>query len=342
MSTQGMSTTYNTHSKHQLAAIDRSLPFVERSLAQFEGSPSILLIADFGSSQGANSVHLLERMIAYLRREKHFQGQPLVIHNDLPSNHWTPLIDLLEEKKSYHGMINGRSFYEQCLPTNSLAIGHSSTAIHWLSKKPCNVRGHCYVGFSTDPEERRAFEEQAREDYATFLSHRAKELLPGGVLILAVLINDEKDRTAYGHYIHQLYRTAQLLPLTSEELTDFTYSFYLRSSKETLDEELFARHSLRLVHSELLAIESPVYQQWQAGNISFEQFAQQSSAFVRSWSQSILEQTLLKHRKNSAEDIPQLLDQFYRLYEQQIREQKDAYDREINYAYLTLKKISHE
>lgn len=61
------------------------------------------------------------------------------------------MIDLVQETY-FHGMINPRSFYEQRLSEKSLSIGYSSTAIHWLSKKPCNIVDHCYPSFSMDLE----------------------------------------------------------------------------------------------------------------------------------------------------------------------------------------------
>ena len=73
-------------------------------------------------------------------------------------NGWTTLFDCLNKDNSYHGVANGRSFYEPCLPQNSILISYSSTAIHWLSRKPCNISNHC-TSLCIQGDEMKAFQE---------------------------------------------------------------------------------------------------------------------------------------------------------------------------------------
>jgi hypothetical protein len=136
--TLGMSKAYNSSSVLQKTAVQLSVKFIREGINALDGI-SVDIIADFGSSQGSNSISAMKTIINYLRETKKIVKQPLVIHNDLPTNDWTSLFHLLNKDKSYNGVASGRSFYEQCLPSNSLSIGYSSSSLHWLSNKPCNI-----------------------------------------------------------------------------------------------------------------------------------------------------------------------------------------------------------
>ncbi|UJR24571.1 hypothetical protein I4U23_005946 [Adineta vaga] len=151
-----MSKTYNKNSIPQNVAIQSSFQVIKEAVDALDVF-SVTIIADYGSSQGVNSIHAMKKIIDCLRKQKKSKIDPLVIHNDLPTNDWTSLHRLLNEDKTYHGVASGRSFYEQCLPTNSLSVGYSSTAIHWLSKKPCDISNHCRVDLIRNPNEYDAF-----------------------------------------------------------------------------------------------------------------------------------------------------------------------------------------
>jgi hypothetical protein len=188
-----MGGSYNSNSLPQLSVIQSSISFIEQAIDVLDIVPSSfpIIIADFGSSHGVNSMYAIKTIIDYIKRTKKAENSFLVIHNDLPTNDWTTLFNVLNQDRTYFGLSNGRSFYEQCLPSNVLTIGYSSTSIHWLSQKPCNISNHCYFLFAKD-EELAAFKTQAQRDYAQFLENRSHELIKGGVLILTILSIDEE------------------------------------------------------------------------------------------------------------------------------------------------------
>jgi hypothetical protein len=220
-----------------------------------------LIIDDFGASEGRNSVYVMKTIIDYLRKTKNDMREPLVVHNDLPTNDWTSFFQLLIDDNSYKGVASDRSFYEQCLPNDSLSIGYLAASIHWLSSKPCNVSDHCYVGFARDLKEREAFKDQARLDYCHFLKNRSRELLRGGVLILAIYSRNDQEQSGGEDAPELLYKCAQALPLTTEELLDFTIPWYLPSYKERVDEELCAQYSFQLIKSDMFPAKSPLFKQ---------------------------------------------------------------------------------
>jgi hypothetical protein len=128
--TVGMAECYNSNSSPQLSAIESSIPFIRQAIDVLDVIPSSspLIIADFGSAQGANSVCAMKSIIEYLQESQKDVRLPLVIHNDLPTNDWTALFNILSDENSYFGLACGRSFYDQCLPSNSVTIAYSSSS----------------------------------------------------------------------------------------------------------------------------------------------------------------------------------------------------------------------
>ena len=58
-------------------------------------------------------------------------------------------------------------------------LGFSSIAVHWLSRKPCNISDADVHLLTKNPVEREMFRKQAESDWESFLLLRAKELSPG-------------------------------------------------------------------------------------------------------------------------------------------------------------------
>lgn len=135
--------------------------------------------------------------------------QILAIHNDLSTDGWSSLFEILSQNQSYHGVASARSFYEQCLPPNSLAVGYASMSMHWLSHKPCNLSDQCLVDCTQNDSETNAFKEQAALDCGRFLEHRSNELRLGGVLILGMVADSTGQDTR--EHVRILYRCAQAL-----------------------------------------------------------------------------------------------------------------------------------
>jgi len=97
----GMSKAYNSSSVLQKTAVQLSIQFLKEAINALDGI-SVDIIADFGSSQGSNSISAMKTIIDYLRETKKIVKQPLVIHNDLPTNDWRSLFQLANKDNSYN------------------------------------------------------------------------------------------------------------------------------------------------------------------------------------------------------------------------------------------------
>jgi hypothetical protein len=339
--TLGMVGSYNSNSSPQLALIQSSMTFIEKAIEVLDiiPSPFPLIIADFGSSHGSNSIYVIKLIIDFIEKLKKIERSFLIIHNDLPTNDWKSLFDVLNHQdKTFFGLANGRSFYEQCLPSNSLTIGYSSASVHWLSRKPCNISNHCISVFAQG-EELQAFKSQARDDYRQFLENRSRELVQGGVLILIMNCLNEQGLTLFESVYNLLYKCAKLIFSTEEELINYTIPVYIRSYDECVDEELFEKYSFELIQSGMSSVDIKLYDQWKNGEMSLEQYSQAQTGFIQCATESVLRETLEMDETRSKEEINQLSTQFWDVYRKEIEENPHDFQIQLYQTYVVLKKM---
>ncbi|CAF3783056.1 unnamed protein product [Rotaria sp. Silwood1] len=306
-----INTSYNSNSRPQMLAIELSIPFIQRAIEVLNLSclPSTqpVIIADFGSSHSLNSMYAMKVIIENLKTSKNKQRSVLVIHNDLPTNNWTILFDLLNKDNSYLGLANGRSFYEQCLPSTSLSIGYSSASLQWMSCNPCNISNHCVSLFCSN-DEYDIFKQQAHLDYSRFLEYRSNELIPGGVLILCFSCLNDKGLFGFEILFQLLYKCATLLPITEQELLDYTYPLYYCTYEEYINYDLFKKFSLKLIKSELCDTRTDTFPRFQQGELTLDEFVKDHTRFLRSWTAPSLRETLARNNHRLNEDVETLLD----------------------------------
>jgi hypothetical protein len=178
-----------------------AFPSLEKAVqrVQIDASDQPVVIADYGSSQGKNSMAPMHVAIGGLRKRVGPNRAISVYHVDQPSNDFTSLFEVLHadpdryvanEPNVFPAAI-GRSFYENVLPPGSVHLGWSSYAAVWLSRVPTLIPGHFISPYSTGAV-RAQFDRQAEEDWKAFLSLRARELRRGGrlVVVLPALADD--------------------------------------------------------------------------------------------------------------------------------------------------------
>ena len=188
------------------------LQLAARTVALPAGSQPIV-IADYGSSEGHNSLLPLGAAIAILRQRIGPDRAISVVHTDLPENDFSVLFETLNtDPNSYlrgdHAAFAaavGRSFYEQILPAGSVTLGWSSWAVQWLSRAPEPILDQVQVAFSQDASTRAAFSRQAAEDWQRFLTHRECELCPGARLAVMTMAVDENGDFGYRPLLNAMY-----------------------------------------------------------------------------------------------------------------------------------------
>jgi hypothetical protein len=290
-----------------------------------------LIIADYGSSYGRHAIQLMKIIIKYLKDTHQYHQMPIFIHNDLPSNNWNQLFQLLMNHHSYPSLASGRSFYEQCLPSNCLSFGFSSASLHYLSRLPCCIYKHCYIRYAHD-HERQQFQNQSKSDFNCFIQTRSKELLHGGILVLSIPSQLNDNKQGFEFYLDLLYQCAQKsLLLSSQELVDFNIPIYLRSFTECIDEELFVRCSLKLIKKELICFKSSIVEEYRLGFIDREQLASSLTILLQTSSESALHRALQINGR-TAQEIKEISQQLWTLLENQIR---DEFHHDVIHTYAT-------
>ena len=191
---------YNRSSRIQAAGLAPAVPLIERAarMVPLPPEPQPIGIADYGSSQGRNSLLPLAAAIRVLRERVGTERAISVVHTDLPDNDFTVLFQTLNnDPNSYlrgdtavFASAVGRSFYEQILPSNSVTLAWSSWAAHWLSRCPGTIPDQVQAIFSHDAPTRALFARQAADDWERFLTMRQRELSPNGRLVVLAMAAD--------------------------------------------------------------------------------------------------------------------------------------------------------
>lgn len=208
---------YNRNSRVQEVALSPAVAMLERAarIVALPPDSQPIVIADYGSSQGHNSLVPLQAAIQALRQRIGQNRGVSVVHTDLPENDFTALFQtLVTSPESYlckdgaaFASAIGRSFYQQILPTASVTLGWSSWAVQWLSRTPARIPDQVQVAFSRDAASRAAFARKAAEDWRTFLVMRERELCSGGRLVVLAMALDDNGDFGYGPVLNAMYST---------------------------------------------------------------------------------------------------------------------------------------
>jgi hypothetical protein len=208
---------YNRNSQVQAGGASPTIPMLERAAreASLPAEPQPILIADYGCSEGRNSLAPMRAAITILR-DRVGPGRSIAVeHTDLPGNDFTVLFEtLLSSPESYlrndsavYASAVGRSFYDQILPAESVTVGWSSWAVQWLSRTPGTIPDHVHVSLTSDAAVRATFFEQSRQDWENFLIARGCELRPGGRLAVVTMALDDHGEFGYRPLSEAMYQT---------------------------------------------------------------------------------------------------------------------------------------
>jgi hypothetical protein len=203
---------YNKYAKLPAGGAALALPLWENAARQveFDAGHQPVVLADYGSSQGKNSLVPMQVAVRSLRQRLGPSRPICVFHIDQPSNDFNSLFEVLATDPDRYALDDpsvfpaavGRSFYEEVLPPGSVHLGWCSYAAVWLSRVPALIPGH-FVSFRSSGTARAEFERQGARDWETFLSLRARELRPGGRLVVVLPGLDDEGRSGFESIMDQ-------------------------------------------------------------------------------------------------------------------------------------------
>lgn len=340
-----------------------SAPLVLESVRSVLVRPrSAFTIADYGCADGGTSMPLLYACVKELRKI-HGDDLPIqVIYEDQPVNDFKSLFlrlqGLIPGPKSYVSDFSnvfvtacGTSFYSQCLPPESLNLIFSSTAMHWLREKPCNVTGALHHTMITLPEEAEKFRNQAAKDWETLLLARAKELAPSGRMVLVQFAVDgegqylgtTKNTPASMH--HTMKDLWKLLVhdgvITQEEFNKTTFVNYYRTVNEfkkpfeSADSPV-RKAGLSLVSIETKVVPCPYREKWLKNGGDPKAHARWFIPTTRTWSNATFTSGLSESR--SPEEKDAIVDKFFKLYEDLVAKHPEDHGMDYVHAYIVIAK----
>jgi hypothetical protein len=239
--------SYNKHAKLPAGGAALAMPLLEKAVQSLELEPGQqhIVIADYGSSQGKNSMVPMQVAIRGLRRRFGPNRAISVFHIDQPSNDFTTLFAVLDSDPDRYVLdephvfpaVIGRSFYENVLPPGSVHLGWSSYAAVWLSRIPALIPGHFFSALSTG-RVRAEFDRQGTEDWEAFLSLRARELRPGGRLVVVLPALADDGSSGFQHLFDEANTALEEMvadgAITADERSRMVLGAYPRRKRDLL------------------------------------------------------------------------------------------------------------
>jgi len=283
-----------------------AIPLLEKAAQQIslDSGDRPIVIADYGSSQGKNSLAPMRAAIATLRMRAGRQRPIFVCHTDLPANDFSEMFALLEsDPESYlqgepqvFPYAIGRSFYRSLFPPGHVNLGWSSYAAVWLSQIPLQIPDHFFIPCSTGAV-RTDFDRQAARDWEAFLTLRAAELRAGGRLVIALPALNHDGTTGFAsmmdHANAELFDLVKARVISAEERGRMTIAACPRREQDLLAP--FASdgrfHGLTVEHSSSLSVPDAAWIEFQRDGDA-PTFASKRAGFFRAVFVPSMSQTL--------------------------------------------------
>jgi hypothetical protein len=319
--------------------IDATKPLVDEALRALIPIPSDkpFAIADFGASDGGTSADLMRHIVGTVRTTLPDRAITLT-YTDLPYNDFSTLfrrvhgiLDVddpqpLGQESGLFTFASGTSLHRQIFPDETLSFGFSASAMHYLSVKPGLIADHVHAVGATD-EEKASYRDLASSDWTAILLARARELVPGGRLVLANFCVDE-----HGHHLgstggvnvfdalSERWRSLASTGLISEdEYRAATFQQYYKTVPEFVvpfqTDSSVTRAGLRLDHVSTMLTPCPFAAMFrQSGDATA--YARAYVPSVRSWANSTF-MGALDPARPQAERIA-IVDQLFEAYEAEV------------------------
>jgi hypothetical protein len=313
--------------------------------------------ADMGCADGGTSLQMISQLITTLRSNNP-NIEVKVHYTDQPNNDYNGLIQTvlglghfpsyLETHKRVYPLFSANTFYNQILPDSSLDFGFSATAMHWLSKKPCNLSNHVHM-VGAEGEEYLCFSEQGKKDWETILLHRARELRSGGQLVFLNFCRDKKGKYLGNTTgVNMFFNFAQIWQdfmeqglIREDEYQKMTLPQYYNTVEEfsaplkNVENPVY-QAGLRLKQIETHITACPFAEAFKEHQDA-QRFAEEYIPTIRSWNESIFFGALDQER--ALEDREQIIQDYYQTYQNQVMASPEMHRMDYVHAFTVIEKI---
>jgi len=341
--------------------IDKATPRVIEAINSINKGSGTWHLCDMGCADGGTSLDLWRNVVKHIRNDLatgENSDDVQIVYADQARNDFNALVKILhgltqfesylDEFSGVHALESGSSFYSPVLPANSLHLGFSATAMHWLSQKPGDIKNHVHM-VGADADDRAIFAKQAAMDWETILLQRARELKSGGKLVLVNFCIDEQGRylgntggvNMFDNFNANWQNLVDDGVITSDEYRSMTLPQYYNSVDEfsaqlvQTDSDAY-KAGLRLVDIETAIVPCPFAEDFkQHGDAN--KFAKAYIPTIRSWNESTFLGALSEQR--TLEERTEIIENYYSMYQQQVANAPEQHGMGYVHAYMTIEKI---
>ena len=349
---------YSLATKGAKDVIDHATPLVVDTVKSMNLNNDLgsFRMVDMGCADGGTSLQMVESVLKHVNSVAP-EASLNVVYSDQPRNDFNALVQILHGLTDFDSYLqrftnlyttfSGSSFYLQALENGSLDLGFSATAMHWLSKKPCDISNHVHM-VGAEGEELKQFADQAATDWQTILTHRARELRSGGRLVLVNFCKDPQGQylgntggiNMFDNFNQNWIQFLDQGRITEQEYKKMTLPQYyntveeFKAPLESADSKCY-QLGLRLENIETKVVPCPFSEAFKDhGDV--EEFADGLIPTSRTWNESIffggLDQTRpLAERQSIIED-------YYGTYRHQVLKNPEGHGMDYVHAYMTVRK----
>ena len=352
---------YSAKTAGAKTAIDKTLKVIENALKTIP-STEILKFADFGSADGGTSQEMWFNVIKLIR-EKGDDRQIEILYTDLASNDFSTLFKTMQGMHGnsqfafqhifsnvyVHGC--GTGFHQQLMANNSLTLGFSATAMHYVSERPCLIENHVHMTGANE-REKQLFKDQANKDWETILLNRSKEMINGGRFICINFGIDEKGRclgntgghVMFNNFAKNWKQLENQGLITNQEFINATFTQHYRTLEEFKKpfenkDSVISKSGLVLKSCETMITDCPykIHYLKNKDTMSSEEYARTLIPTMRSWSETVFKNALIDRSEN---EINEIVDKFYDLYIEEVSNDPEGHAMDYVHVIMDIEKIS--
>ncbi len=352
---------YSAKTAGAKTAIDKTLKVIENALKNIPSS-EIIKFADFGSADGGTSQEMWFNVIKSIR-EKGDDRQIEILFTDLASNDFSTLFKTMQgmlgnsqfafqnffSNVYVHGC--GTGFHQQLMTNNSLTLGFSATAMHYVSERPCLIENHVHMTGANESE-KQLFKDQANKDWETILLNRSKEMINGGRFICINFGIDEKGRylgntgghVMFNNFAKNWKHLENQGLITNQEFINATFTQHYRTLEEFKKpfenkDSVISKSGLVLKSCETMITDCPYKMHYlkNKDTMSSEEYARKLIPTMRSWSETVFKNALIDRREN---EINEIVDKFYDLYIEEVSNDPEGHAMDYVHVIMDIEKIS--
>ncbi|XP_015161394.1 probable S-adenosylmethionine-dependent methyltransferase At5g38100, partial [Solanum tuberosum] len=235
--------SYTKNSLLQRNAADNAKGMIREAIIEnFDIQTKTFLIVDLGCSVGPNTFFAMQNIVEAIKDKYHSQSEIefQVFFNDHITNDFNILFkSLFSDQKPYFAAAIPGSFYGRLFPSCSLHIAYSCYALQWLSQMPKDMKNKRRIHYDgASIEVWNAYVAQFHKDMEVFLSARAEEIVPGGLIVLVLpAIPSEIQYSKIGYRIFTFLESS-LIDMVNEGIVEeylvdsFNFPVYFPSTED--------------------------------------------------------------------------------------------------------------